>query len=418
MKKIWMGAAGLIAAIVIAGAVKEYIWHAFEQPQVVGNVIQSREGDMEALSKEWFEKYTEKLEDWRVPYGYQIRGAKITGTQLLTDLEQPYVQLDYVIYPASDNAEIVRNLELIGTGYSYIYQGQMVLRWEEKAENEWVLAEKLSPVQYQLRTPEMQKEIKEPQTKHYKLEQDKTMTYYVADETLYVTYDSGNTYLEVPDGYEKVCKDSNGRYDELLAGGSYIVTPAFTAFVAYGEGTTLLYSTDEGRTWQESLIYKGGFRANTFLSKTENQCYVTVAVDRSLGSDYYATFYSADLQEWSQMTLPDMFWSNLGCAYWTAGGKGYYAKGESLYLTEDGGGTFVPLSFPEAQETVAALGYNPFDAVEQIYEADGLTYMIVGQGDDGDYAKDGKLVKGLYQSQDGVNFTFVSEVDNTPEEAG
>ena len=32
MKKIWMGAAGLIAAIVIAGAVKEYIWHAFEQP--------------------------------------------------------------------------------------------------------------------------------------------------------------------------------------------------------------------------------------------------------------------------------------------------------------------------------------------------------------------------------------------------
>ena len=47
-----------------------------------------------------------------------------------------------------------------------------------------------------------------------------------------------------------------------------------------------------------------------------------------------------------------------------------------------------------------------------------MTYMIVGQGDDGDYAKDGKLVKGLYQSQDGVNFTFVSEVDNTPEEAG
>ena len=45
--------------------------------------------------------------------------------------------------------------------------------------------------------------------------------------------------------------------------------------------------------------------------------------------------------------------------------------------------------------------------------------MVVGQGSDGDYVKDGKLSEALYQSADGVTFTFVKEIaDDTPEEAG
>ena len=43
----------------------------------------------------------------------------------------------------------------------------------------------------------------------------------------------------------------------------------------------------------------------------------------------------------------------------------------------------------------------------------------MGQGDDGDYVKDGKLVEALYQSADGTTFTFVEEAAaDTPEEAG
>lgn len=425
MKKILAGAVVLLAAVLIAGAGRELIWHRFEPPQIVGDIIKSSETDLEALSRTWFEAYSNKLKGQSVPYDYRIRNARIDKTELLTDvtdpvtgLPEPYVQIDYTVYPSSSSEKIVSNLELISTGYSYVYHGQMVLKWKETAENIWVLAEKLSPVQYQLRTPETREEIEEPQTKHYKVRQDEPMTYYIEDGILYVTYDSGDTLTEVPGGYEKVCGTANGLYDELLPGGSYIVTRDFTAFVGYTEGITLLYSTDEGRTWQESSIYSGGFRAAASLSKAGSRCYVTAAVDRSLGSDYYATFRSEDLQAWTQITLPEMLWSNLGCSYWSTDGSGYYGKGNVLYVTKDEGASFEEILIPAAEETAAALGYNPFDTVERIYEEEGMICLTVGQGDDGDYARDGKLMKALYQSQDGIHFTFVSEIDDTPEEAG
>ena len=46
---------------------------------------------------------------------------------------------------------------------------------------------------------------------------DEPMTYYIRDGVLYVTYDSGENFIEVPDGYEKVCSQSNGTYNELAA---------------------------------------------------------------------------------------------------------------------------------------------------------------------------------------------------------
>ena len=52
--------------------------------------------------------------------------------------------------------------------------------------------------------------------------------YYIRDGVLQVTYDGGETFKEVKDGYEMVCITPNGTYDELLMENSYIVTPEFT----------------------------------------------------------------------------------------------------------------------------------------------------------------------------------------------
>ena len=125
---------------------------------------------------------------------------------------------------------------------------------------------------------------------------DEQMTYYIENEVLYVTYDGGENFVEVPDGYEKVCTMANGSYNELLPYNSYLVTEEFTAFVTHN---SLLYSTDKGETWKESQIYAGAYRANVYVSMTDNGCYVTLAVDRSLGSDYYQTFCSQDLETWT-----------------------------------------------------------------------------------------------------------------------
>ena len=314
----------------------------------------------------------------------------------------------------------MNNLELIQTGERRVYTGQMVLRWEQTEWDTWQIAEKLRPVQYQIMTPEYQEEANMPQTQHYKFQSDKEMTYYIQDETLYVTYDGGETFQEVPDGYEKVCKETNDTYDELLDDNSYIVTEEFTGFIGYtDQGTELIYSEDKGGTWQESLITENGYKAASFLSRQNGVCYVTFATDRALGSDYYGSWWSEDLNTWTYITTGDMPLSNLTCVYWASDGTGYYARGELLYRMAGREGGLEELTWPEAVEVTESLGFNPFDSIDRFYEEDGVLYMVVGQGSDGDYVKDGKLSEALYQSADGVTFTFVKEIaDDTPEEAG
>ena len=53
-----------------------------------------------------------------------------------------------------------------------------------------------------------------------------------------------------------------------------------------------------------------------------------------------------------------------------------------------------------------------------MYEENGITYMVIGQGDDGDYAKDGKIIKALFRSEDGEIFTFAEEIMDSVELAG
>lgn len=415
-KKILLSAAGFLAAMFLTAGFREVVWYRFEMRPVVGETITGSTDDLEGMSRRWFSEYYDQFKGWSVPYDYRITDAAIDRIEVLTDLETPYVEIDYTVHVASANDRIVQNLELTGTDSRRVYTGQMVIRWEKSGDSTYTIAEKLRPVQYQIRTPEFQEERNTPQTEHFQMRTDEQMTYYIENEVLYVTYDGGENFVEVPDGYEKVCTMANGSYNELLPYNSYLVTEEFTAFVTHN---SLLYSTDKGETWKESQIYAGAYRANVYVSMTDNGCYVTLAVDRSLGSDYYQTFCSQDLETWTAVQSPETGWSNLTCSFWTKDGRGYYAKGDSLSMTADNGATFREIETPEAVEVTSELGFNPFDTVGKMYEKDGVLYAVVGQGDDGDYVKDGKLAEALYQSQDGVTFTFVEEIaDDTPEQAG
>ena len=66
-----------------------------------------------------------------------------------------------------------------------------------------------------------------------------------------------------------------------------------------------------------------------------------------------------------------------------------------MMVTLDGGETFQDITLPEAEEITGELGFDPFDTVEKMYEEDGILYAVMGQGDDGDYIKDGKLAEGV-----------------------
>lgn len=415
-KRIVISAAVLLWAIVIAVGIRETVWHFYEPPEDIGSRIITVNSDPGEIAKEWFQQYTDRLKGWKVPFEYRISSAEIDQTEVLTDLGDHYVQIDYTVKTVSVNDQIVQNLELTGTEKRRVYTGQMVLHFLKNNDGSYTLNERMRPVQYQMLTPQFQEERNTPQTQHYKMNTEEPMTYYISDSTLYVTYDSGEHLIEVPDGYESVCAAANGTYNELLNDNSYVVTEEFTAFVA---GNNLLYSTDCGKTWELSHITDRPSIAKSFLSKTDSGVYVTIAVDRSLGNDYYGTFYSSDFITWVNIRSKDGGWVGLDCSFWTAADIGYYAEDDSLFVTKDQGTTWQEAVIPEAEEVTAHLGFNPFDTVEQMYEAEGVFCLVLGQGDDGDYMRNGVLMEAFYKSEDGINFLFVKEIeDDTPEEAG
>ena len=113
--------------------------------------------------------------------------------------------------------------------------------------------------------------------------------------------------------------------------------------------------------------------------------------------------------------------SNVSAAFWADDQTGCYAAGQEqsvFYRTTDRGTTFREIPLPQATEAVEKLGFNPFYQVERFYIEDGMWYMVIGQGEDGDYADNGQMIKALFSSEDGEHFTFEKEITETLQEAG
>ena len=97
----------------------------------------------------------------------------------------------------------------------------------------------MSPVQYQIQTDPS---LRKPPTTHYAMA-DRKETYAFSQNQLYVTYDAGKSFTEVPVPYEDIAGTNNSTYNELLPAHGYIVSRNFTAFVCYDEtGSYLQYS--------------------------------------------------------------------------------------------------------------------------------------------------------------------------------
>lgn len=144
-KPILAGAVIFLAALFLGGIFREFVWSLFSPTAVVGDTVRCASDDLETISRKWFDEYFSDLEGWTVPYNYRIEKAEITSAEILTDLEEPYIQLDYQVYAASTNYAVMHNLELMQTDKRRVYTGQMVLRWEQTEWDVWRIAEKLRP---------------------------------------------------------------------------------------------------------------------------------------------------------------------------------------------------------------------------------------------------------------------------------
>ena len=83
----------------------------------------------------------------------------------------------------------------------------------------------------------------------------------------------------------------------------------------------------------------------------------------------------------------------------------------SLYLTEDGGRHFQALEISEPQISLSDdTTYCPFLIPEEVYEENGVVYLVMGQGPDGDYHDETGYPSGLYRAEDGRSFRYVKSI--------
>lgn len=407
---------GCIASFVLLSVCVCSLWFHFTPTAIVGSVIKDKQGDIKKDVESWFKGFFHQYVGWNVPFQYRISDYK---TRAITVLNQKNmdVQVDYQVKPVSQN--LYSKAYYGGLDKAGWYDVQMVLHLKQ-TPNGYLVENKLTPVQYQIQTDPT---IREPQTQHYAMA-DQENAYFFDKRQLYVTYDRGKTMHKVPVSYEDAAEMNNGTYNELLPEHGYIISKTFTAFVFYDkDGSYLLYSTNAGDSWQKSRILNVMYRGTqVFLERTNTGCYVTLASDRSLGNEYYTTLKTVDYKVWTPLT-GDMFYDAKNVVF-LDNDVGYVAAGSDqdnnirVKYTQDDGAHFQTISIPAQPVSFLNNTIYPFINMEYVYQENDVTYMVVGQGPNGDYTKNRVLAKALYKSMDGITFTYVKELYDAPTLAG
>ncbi|MCP0886617.1 glycoside hydrolase [Ligilactobacillus sp. WILCCON 0076] len=404
--KKW-GVAVILYLVVFAvvAAVQEYAWHNYTKPTKQHVIANSK---VSALKKA-AEKNIVSYQGWQVPYNYRL--AYYSGFQISWRGGNKY-RFTYIFDNQGNNKKLAPSLDRTYFDDSLAINQNFYVYHHK---NHWLIQNKAKQKSLtNSNASDSSKSAKRNTNIAVKLPTNTTKTramkYFTENQKLYVTYDNKKDKVLVPNGYRQVFITPNNSYDETLNSGSYIITPEFTAFVAYRKKSTgILYSLDKGKHWTYSKLKYKGFRAKAFISKTDDRVYVTYATDEALGTDYYATLYTSDMQTWSNASFPkSLDQSNVTLVYWDNDNLVYYAsKLGGFKFSDDGGENMRPvtLDFPDDIENIK--GGNPFTVPSAMYTYKGKIYLIMQQGENGDYAKNNKLMEAVMEeSLDLASFDY------------
>ncbi|WP_207694117.1 hypothetical protein DOK67_0001945 [Enterococcus sp. DIV0212c] len=236
----------------------------------------------------------------------------------------------------------------------------------------------------------------------------------VKGETLYVTYDSGEHWVEVPESLEKIqFGEYTPSYDNNLMEKSYFLTKENTSFLYENLGLKLLQTLDQGKTWQKYEISQENagirFRKIDFLSKDFGYViYSGGRVARQEGTIAYLTHDGGKTWKETASTNQTSLVQDGGFIDENTGFLSFGAA-PNLQVTKDGGVSWktATIQVPEKYKAIFLVAEMPSKAGDQLE-------LLLNQGEVGDYR--GGLVKGKFISKDnGENWVFDREVESDEE---
>ncbi|UOQ48981.1 oxidoreductase [Gracilibacillus caseinilyticus] len=243
--------------------------------------------------------------------------------------------------------------------------------------------------------------------------------YSLQNDKLQITYDGGNEWEEVPVEKEYLfAGEYNGNQDELIED-SFLLTEQYATFLFDAETTRLIYSTDQGATWQESVITesKPAIRYRKVEFQSDTFWYAILSFDRTMSQEGAAVYISADQgNTWQPTNMPDTTRLVADGGFVDAD-TGFIAYGTinpeepDMYVTNDGGESWQETTFemPSKYDRVFVMPNAPYK------EEDHLA-LIMEQGPNGDYYRDGLIRAKFISNDNGHTWEFVEEVEPEHEE--
>jgi len=402
----------------------------FQSPE--GFSIEVNTKDLTIVGTKWLEAYTEQYRGKFVPRNQRLIEYSIDGIEVK---ETNVIQIDFAI--------VTKKLD---EGSAYNWNGVVD---ENKVKSQWVLwfkeetnpegtftytATKLQrPAGYDLERYQISGEKERDEYKHeYEAEipyENQQYTYKIENRIVYVSYDNGSTWKEVHVPLEALVAVGDGRpYYNKLQEKSYVITPEKTAFVYGGTRDNplmMIHSEDGGITWKTSEISKtlDSTRVKFCSFPTATVGYVIATGGRTMsqeGQIIYKTTNGGDT--WKEMGAGPSTWL-LQSAGFVDENLGFmsYPKVEgavtNFYITQDGGKTFEPVILPVHKEEWMGVIFEPFIQPETPYVQNGQLFLLVGQGEQGDFK--GGTVMAKYRSEDGgKTWSFVELVEAPSKELG
>lgn len=437
MKPIKSYPKGAIFSIVIVILILSYFgYYKYQQSKLIfispeGFSVETDTDDITKVGEKWLDEYIKQYQRKYVPINKKINNYTIDNIEIK---EENIIQINFLIEPEKVNENTAYNLK--GIIEDDKISVQWVLWFEDKKSDEksiYTVNKLQRPAQYDFEKYQISGEKEKDEYKNKYVSEipfeKKQYTYKIEDEIFYVSYDEGNSWIEVPISLDTLVETGDGNdYYNKLQEGSYIIAPQKTAFVYGGnrkKSLMITYSEDMGNTFKTIEIDKE-INSNRvkFSSFPETQIgYVIASNGRTMSQEQQIIYKSIDSGDtWEKVGFGPSTWL-LQSAGFIDENTGFmsYPKIEgaetNFYRTEDGGKTFEPIILPVIKKEWMEFTLEPFIQPEIPYKEDGELFLLVGQGGQGDYLG-GKIKAKLKSEDNGKTWTYVELVEPPSEEIG
>lgn len=443
INKKYIVIASIILVIVIATVSIYFYYYKHMQKKIrldserTFYINQGNEDDIEKLAKKWVEEYSNQYKQKYLEAHKKLKAINITNVEVL-DVEKNIVRVDFTATMNESNNKYF-------SSWGNIEKNKISCEWVitfffAKNNNNVKVVQSIDRV-----TPEKYEENKNKDVNpysnlgDYKLYEKKDVSkvqysYKINNKKCYVTYDSGNNFIEVPISLDNLTSGYTAK--NSLKEGTYQISSKKTVFL-YGNGGTvpfsMIYSNDRGITWKTVPIITEKIISNQYVGRkyvhftNSDEGHIVVTYDRAMGREIVMVLSTKDggITWVEEGTIPGETITDSSEITFLNESVGFISRSSVdgnnsiLYRTEDGGKNFSEVSFPVGTSLEPYGSYNPewnkvYDTPEVPYFDENILTILVSQGSDGDYKAGRTLAR--YKSNDmGKTWEYIDQVIMKPD---